>query len=62
MMMPDGDGHFSITQPVQISPPFFAWIATFGRKAQIVGPAPVVEEMKNFLHKSMDMYKNDGEM
>lgn len=62
MMMPDGDGHFSITTPVQISPPFFAWIATFGRKAQIVGPAPVVEEMKSFLQKSMDMYKNDGEM
>lgn len=62
MPIPDGESYFTITTPVQISPPFFAWIATFGRRAQILEPAPVVEEMKDFLQKSLDMYKNDGEM
>ncbi len=60
MMMPDGADHFTFTQPVEISPPFFAWVATFGRSIQIVSPAPVVEEMRSFLNKSMDMYKDDG--
>ena len=59
-MMADGADHYSFTQPVEISPPFFAWVATFGRSIQIVNPAPVVEEMRLFLQKSMDMYKNDG--
>ena len=59
--IPDGDSHFTITTPIQISPPFFAWIATFGRKAKILGPSVVVDEMRDFLQKSMDMYKDDGE-
>ena len=62
MPMPDGDSHFTIRTPIQVSPPFYAWIATFGRKAQILGPPEVVDGMKDFLQKSLDMYKNDGEM
>lgn len=60
MMIPDGSEHFTITEPVEISPPFFAWIATFGRRAKILSPAPAVEGMKDFLQKASDMYKNDG--
>ena len=60
LLIPDGPEHFTFTQPVEISPPFFAWVATFGRSIQILGPAPAVEGMKDFLQKSMDMYKNDG--
>lgn len=60
MMIPDGADHFTFTHPVELSPPFFAWVATFGRSIKIVEPVPAVEEMKEFLQKSMDMYKNDG--
>ena len=60
LMIPDDADHFTFTQPVEISPPFFAWVATFGRSIKIIGPAPAVEGMKEFLQKSMDMYKNDG--
>lgn len=60
LLIPDGPEHFTFTQPVEISPPFFAWVATFGRSIQILGPAPAVEGMKEFLQKSLDMYKNDG--
>lgn len=62
VMVPEDDTHFITTVPVEISPPFFAWIATFGRSAKILGPEPVVEEMKKFLQKSMDMYKDEGKM
>ena len=60
MMMTDDAEHFTFTKTIDISPPFFAWVATFGRSIQIVSPAPVVDEMRSFLQKSMDMYKDDG--
>ena len=61
MMLPCDDEHFIITVPLEISPPFFAWIATFGRRVKILSPEPVVEKMRDFLQRSMDMYKDDGE-
>ena len=60
MMMTDDNEHFIFTQPVEISPPFFAWVATFGHSIQILSPEPVVEEMRLFLQKSLDMYNNVG--
>ena len=62
MMMPVDADHFTITVPVEISPPFFAWIATFGRRVKILEPEPVVEKMKEFLNKASEMYKDEGEM
>ncbi len=62
IMRPLDDEHFTVVVPVEISPPFFAWIATFGRQVKILEPEPVVEEMRRFLEKSLDMVKKDGEM
>lgn len=62
MMIPDGEDHFTVRVPVEVSPPFYAWVATFGRRMKITEPLEVVQEMKDFLQKSLDMYKNDGEM
>ncbi|MBQ6431898.1 MAG: WYL domain-containing protein [Oscillospiraceae bacterium] len=60
VMIPDSSGHFTFTAPIEISPPFFAWIATFGRRAKIISPPAAVDGMKDFLQKSADMYKDDG--
>ena len=60
VMIPDGSKHFTFTVPVEVSPPFYAWVATFGRRAKIISPAPVVEGMKDFLQRAADMYKDDG--
>ena len=59
-MFPCDKEHFIIQVPVEISPPFFAWIATFGRRVKILSPEPVVEKMRDFLQRSMDMYKEEG--
>ena len=56
MMMPVDEDHFTITVPVEVSPTFFAWIATFGRRVKILEPAPVVEKMREFIQASADMY------
>ena len=61
MMLPVDEDHFTITVPVEISPPFFAWIATFGRRVKILDPEPVVEKMREFLNKASEMYKDEGE-
>lgn len=60
MMIPDGPTRFTFTAPVEVSPPFYAWVATFGRRAKIIGPPEVVAGMKNFLERAADMYKDDG--
>ena len=60
MMIPLDEGHFSISVPVEISPPFFAWVAAFGRRAKITGPAAVIVEMRKFIERVSDMYKDDG--
>ena len=59
-MFPVDEEHFLIQVPVETSPPFFAWIATFGRRVKILSPEPVVEKMRDFLQRSMDMYKDEG--
>ena len=60
MMMRTDDEHFTITANVDVSPPFYAWIATFGRKAKIISPPEAVKEMRDFIEKVSDMYKDDG--
>lgn len=62
MMIPSDADPFIITVPVESSPTFFAWVATFGRRVKILSPEPVVAKMREFLQKSLDMYQNDGEV
>lgn len=58
MMMPLDDSHFTITVPVEVSPTFFAWISTFGRRVKILEPAVVVEKMREFIKATADMYED----
>lgn len=58
----DDGKHFTISEPISVSPTFYAWIATFGRSVKIEYPPEVIDGMKQFLQDAMDMYKNDGEM
>ena len=61
ILVPIDDGHFYATLPVELSPPFCAWIATFGRAAKILYPQSAIDEMRKFIEKVSDMYKDDGE-
>lgn len=57
-LLPADDTHFTFTASIDVSPPFYAWIATFGRSIKILEPMEVVEGMKDFLQRSSDMYKD----
>ena len=60
MMMKTDSDHFTINAAVEVSPPFYAWLATFGRKAKIISPPEAVNGMREFIQKVSDMYKDDG--
>ena len=59
MMIPADEGHFTVNVPVELSPPFYARVATFGRSIKILSPEPAVKGMKDFLQKSFEMYQDD---
>ena len=62
MLIPEDDKHFTADVFVEISPPFFAWVSTFGKSIKIVSPQPVIDEMKRFIRKVSEMYEDEGEM
>lgn len=61
VLVPVDDAHFCAILPVELSPPFCAWVATFGRAAKILAPEAAITEMRKFIEKVSDMYKDDGE-
>lgn len=59
MLIPTDEKHFTATLPVELSPPFYAWVATFGRGAKILTPQTAIDGMRAFIEKVSDMYKNE---
>ena len=55
MMYVDAE-HFAIKAPIALSPTFYAWVATFGKKAKIMEPMEAVDGMKKFLKDASCMY------
>ena len=60
MLIPIDKDHFTATLPVELSPPFCAWVATFGRAAKILSPQSAIDEMQKFIERVSDMYKDEG--
>ncbi len=61
MLVPDGDGHFTVTATLVPSPQFFAWLFGFGTMAQLLGPAPVVDAMRAQLREAAALYAPDAD-
>ena len=62
MLIPDGADDFTVSVPVQISKPFYAWAAGFGADMKILFPQAIVNEMRTFIQELSEMYKDDGKM
>lgn len=62
MLIPDGADDFTVSVPVQISKPFYAWAAGFGADMKILFPQAIVNEMRAFIQELSEMYKDDGKM
>ena len=57
MMMREDDAHFRITVNVAVSGQFFGWVFGLGKKARIVAPESVKEQMKAELEVVREKYK-----
>lgn len=55
------DEHFTAHVRVELSPPFYAWVATFGDQIKIVSPNEAVEGIKGFVQTAADMYRENEE-
>jgi len=55
---PDDERHFVVTTDVEISNQFFAWVCGFGKRAKIINPPDVVEDMRKFLSGISEMYQS----
>ena len=44
---------------VQLSPMFFSWCCTFGKKLKIIGPQKIADQYVDFLNESLTCYKKD---
>ena len=53
------NGHFSINTKVSISDQFFAWLCSFGNRAKLDAPSPVVEAFKAYLDKIRNIYEKE---
>ena len=62
MLIPDGEKYFTVSVPVQISKPFYAWLSSFGADMKVLFPQKVVDEMRAFISDLQEMYKDDGKM
>ena len=58
MLVPDGEGHFTVTAGLVPSPQFYAWIFGFGGMAQILAPASVAEAMRAQLLSAAALYQS----
>ena len=54
---PDGERHFVVTADVGISDQFFSWVCGFRKKAKIINPPDVVEDMQKFLQDIAGIYE-----
>ena len=53
------DRHFTVSADIEISDQFFSWVCGFRKKAKIIAPQDVVEQMNKYLSDLTKMYKND---
>ncbi len=58
MVIPLDKDHFQVSVKVQLSPPFYAWVATFGKQMRIDSDKTAVDGMKEFLKKSLSNYES----
>ena len=56
VLVPAGDGRFSVTAAVAVTEPFFAWMCNFGGLARITAPAGAVDAMRRHVRSILSQY------
>ena len=56
MLIPDGEGRFTFTTEIVLSPVFYGWLAGFGSKAEILFPESVRQEFAALCRQAAQQY------
>lgn len=56
IIIEDGQGCFTVTVDVNVSPQFFGWLLGLGTGVEIIGPADVVDEMRDYISAIHEKY------
>ncbi|MBR6114553.1 MAG: WYL domain-containing protein [Oscillospiraceae bacterium] len=56
VLVPAGEGRFSVTVPVAVTEPFFGWLCTFGDGARLTAPESAVAAMREHIDKIAGLY------
>ena len=51
VIIPDGDGRYSVSVNVCVSPQFYGWLAGFGRQIEVKGPPKAREEYYRYIRE-----------
>ena len=54
MLVPDGEGRFTVTLDVVLSPQFWGWLAGLGPEAALLEPAAAAEEYRAYLKRLLE--------
>lgn len=54
------DEHIIVNVNVELSPPFYAWVFTFGARMKIVGDEKAVADMKKYVKRLYELYEDDS--
>ena len=54
IMVPDGEGHFTVTLPVVISPQFFGWLLGLDGSITLAGPKEAVAAYRRLLSATLE--------
>ena len=60
-LIPDGEGHFTATLDVVVSPPLWGWLFGFGTGMEVLSPDWAVEEFKALLQTVWETYNSASE-
>ena len=61
ILVPGDNGTFTLTAPVAVNEPFFAWLATFGGDVKLLSPESAVEAMRQHIEKIRARYAPEKE-
>ncbi|MBQ6371799.1 MAG: WYL domain-containing protein [Oscillospiraceae bacterium] len=56
MAVPDGDGHFTVSMELAVSPRFYAWLFGFGTDAEIIEPEELRRDAARMARDIEEMY------
>ncbi len=57
ILVPDGDAHFILSEPIVVSPVFLGWLLSFGDRVEILSPDSVIAQYHSLCRQVLEKYE-----